>query len=86
MAEPPRTPDGVKAELLECIKDWMDDPGESTKLTIEIRTGLSPQTQQKIRLFDIKLEKRVIQAAMNVEEPLVQPVHLSAVPPKGNQH
>lgn len=60
----------VKAKLLEQVSQWLDDPGNTTKMSLEFAMARSP-TQQPVRVYTLKAEAMVLQAVVPLEEPSI---------------
>ena len=82
--EGPKTAEEVKEGILQIVRDWLEDPGNSMKISIECSPGMNGATGQPLRLYSVKGEATFHKAVIGMPKPLVEvpkgPVELPTAP------
>lgn len=73
-----------KEAMVQALREWLEDPGNTHKLIFEVANGLNPQTRQPVRMFTLKGEAAFQKAIVPLDAPRVAPANgamLESLPP-----
>lgn len=78
-------PKSPKEQMIEVLRQWLDEPGNTHRLTFEVSHGMNPATRQPMRLFSVKGEATFQQHPIPLPRPSIIPANgvLPNMPPGG---